>query len=138
MKKCIAVFGSLFLLHSGVAQAGIQSVCNGTLLVQGASPDGTQNRAAVQVKFTLDMKDDGTATMLLENSMTPPLKGTGKESGNEDAPWNLAAQDAEGNVFKGKLEPVKPLFPQDTNMHIVLTLEGGSITMGGPMTCEMK
>ena len=127
----------LYLLFPSFAQAGVQFVCGGTL-ISTIGADGPDTMTAIQAKFTLNAKDDGTATMLLENEYSPPLKGSGKESGKDDVPWNLTAKDEGGNLFKGHLTPIKPLMPQDTKLHMMLELKGDSLLINGPMTCEMK
>ena len=138
MKKQLTLCALLCTLYSATAQAGVTSVCDGTLIASVTAAAGADAMAAMQVKFTLDMKEDGTASMMLESPYSPPLKGTGKESGNESQPWNLTAKDEGGNIFSGNIEPIKPMFPQDTGMHIMLTLKSDVMQMSGPLTCSMK
>ena len=138
MKKSLLYFCSLFLCTPSIAEAGAKSVCTGTLITTLDTADGTDVMTAIQSTFTLDMKEDGTATMLLENPYSPPLKGLGKESGNENTPWDLTAKDDGGNVFKGSIMPIKPLMQQDSNMYIMLTLKTSAILINGPMACTFQ
>lgn len=138
MKKSIFYLCSLYLCTPSPAEAGVKSVCTGTLITTLAVQGGSDLMTAVQSTFTLDMKEDGTATMLLDNPYSAPLKGTGKESKNDESPWILTAQDDGGNVFTGNIMPLKPLMQQDANMYIMMTLQTSSILINGPMICNFQ
>jgi hypothetical protein len=127
------LLASLFL--STAAYANTTATCMGVLIVT-LGADGPDQMTAVQGRFTLEMKEDKTATMKLEAKNQPPIIGTGKETGNEDAPWSLSAKDADNMKFSGKLSPIQGLNPQDTAMYMILELKSKALMISGPMACE--
>jgi len=135
-----AIFSSVFLttlLFASTAFAeNVTATCSGTVIVT-IGADGADKVTAVNAKFT--MKTTGkTSTFVLENKFVKPITGTGKESGNDDVPWNLEAKDADGLAFKGSLRAVEGTYPGDTNLYMILELKSTKAAISGPMSCKMK
>ena len=140
LKKPAILMGALgpLLLASPTALAmDATAACEGTL-VMTVGADGPDVMMGMQAKLTLNMKADATATMTLENEFVPKMTGTGKETGDENNPWQLEAKDAGGVVFSGGFKPLQPTSPSDTSMHIILTLKSTNALLSGPMSCTLK
>ena len=123
------------LLLTTAAYAGTTATCTGTLVV-AVGVDGPDKISAVQARFTLNMKDDKTATMTLEGKNQAPMIGSGQETENEDVPWSLSAKDEDGLEFTGNLTAVKALSPKDTSIYMILELKSSAAVISGPMACE--
>ena len=138
MNKCILAVAFLFTsMFASTAMANdMTGTCTGTVIVS-IGADGPDKMTAVKAQFTMTTKGT-TSTFSLENKFAPAIKGTGKESGNEDTPWNLEGKDADGLAFKGSLRAVKGAYPSDTHLHMILDLKNDKIAISGPMSCVMK
>ena len=132
----LAVFAAPSM-DAGAAKVTATASCTGVLAVV-IGKNGPDIPTATQAKFTLSMKNDRTATMLLENAFAQPIKGTGKESGKADVPWNITAKDADGDVFKGTLKPIKATYTGDKALYMMLAIKSKKALITGLMTCTMK
>jgi len=138
MNKCILLVAFLFTLMcaSTASARELTAVCDGTVIVT-IGVDGPDTMTAVQAKFTMKMKGK-TSTFTLENKYAKPITGTGTESGNDDKPWNLQGKDADGMAFKGHFTAIKPTYPGDRTLHILLELKSKKLLVSGPLSCSMK
>ena len=133
----LAALGPLLLTSPAALAVDATAACEGTLVASAAAA-GPDVVMGIQAKLTLMMKGDGSATMTLENKFDPPIKGTGKETGDENNPWQFEATDAGGEKFEGGIKALKPGHPTDTSMHIILTLKSTNALLSGPMSCTLK
>lgn len=132
----IILLSSLFLF-SGVVSAETTAECEGVaLLIIGQ--DGPDRRMAVYAGFTMEMRDDKTASWKLENEFAKPLTGTGKETDNEDMPWYLQGKDANGGSFTGNLTILDPAYSSDEYLYVILELKNKQMMITAPMSCELE
>ncbi len=131
-----SVLLTAFLFASTAFGDTVTGKCSGTVIVT-IGADGADKTTAVNATFT--MKATGkTSTFILANKFVKPITGSGKESGNEEVPWNLEGKDADGLAFKGSFRAVEGTYPGDTNLYMILELKSTKAMISGPMSCTMK
>ena len=119
------------LSTTALAEKTKQLKCEGTLVVTNSADP--ELKLAVQSSFSLEMTEPEKITWRLGNAFEKK-EITGVATPTGPAKPFLLSNDDE-NPYKGEVDLLSNLYPNDSNKFIYLALTQGPVNLGGYMKC---